>query len=201
MSVSQNNHWLRSARRKTRLFSMLGLLGGLVAGGTPAANAEPGGEVKTIGDWSLVCPKDHSGGVDRLPPCEIVQTVRARRDSQSAVRLAFAHSGARDAFGMHLTLPGDTRASGGVVIRLNDSIDLQYPVSVCESGRCTSEKLIGAKEMAYLRRAHNGFVATVDANANLKRIPLSFSGFNEALDEMARRNRQWARMQLQANIK
>lgn len=184
-SVSMMENYITKSSLKS-----LVVLGVALALTTSPANAASDNKVTSIGDWSLVCFKDRVSVNKNSPPCEIVQVVRPAERDEPALRLAYAYSGRRDIYGMHLTLPKDMRSSAGVVIRLDDALNLQYQVSNCPSTRCYSEATLGTEEMKKLLGANKGLVAIVGANDQLRRIPLSFIGFREALAEMVDRNKK-----------
>ena len=182
-------NWFVLRAPQGQVFSLLfGAVAGLLISAASGAQATDAAEVDVYGDWSLLCVDVDQNS--RVPSCEIVQTVRARGADTSLMRLAYAYNGRNDALGMHLTLPSRIRAASGVVFRIDDSVNIEYPIVTCENDHCYSEKLVSADDVATLRSARDGLVAMIDdATGNLQTVPISLDGFGDAFTEMVHRNR------------
>ncbi len=172
-----------------RLFSLLGTLAVLVFTSPSGASTLA---IEVYQNWSLRCAAEGGGPNNQIPPCEIVQVVRPRDGDAPVLQLAFAYNAKRGVYGVYLVLPNDIRMSGGLVVRLDGAVDLDYRVVWCDGTACISEKLSGEGEIALFKGAGKGFVAVVDGDGSLQTIPLSFLGFNQALTAMIDLNRKWA---------
>lgn len=159
---------------------------------SPSASSLPAHEEQVFGDWLLVCVSEQEA--QGVVPCEIVQAVFKGDGERLVLRLALAHAGDRDLLGLHMTLPADTRQSGGVIMRLNSEIDFEYAVSSCDGNKCVSKGVLYNDQMLALKAAESGFVATVGGDGSLRRIPISVKGLGAAIEAVTKRNIAWAAM-------
>ncbi len=90
-------------------------------------------------------------------------------------------------------LPLGILVAGGVLIRIDDKPDLtDFAITRCEAAGCFVERMLVTKDLKPFETGSKGIIAVMDRDSKPLVIPLSFSGFSEALATMVRRNTQWA---------
>lgn len=192
MLVSNSNRPGKiGVRRKGRRFGLWCCIAAALTFASPCGASTS--TTQAYQDWSLSCAAGGGDTDNEIPPCEIVQIVRPHDSDTPILQLAFAYNARRNAYGVYLVLPKDTRLSGGLVVRLDGVVDLDYQVARCDADACISEKLINDGEMTLFKDAGKGFVAMVKGDGTLRSIPLSFTGFSEALAAMVSLNEKWAK--------
>lgn len=173
----------------------LASLGGSESAAIKSTNAElnqggPADAVNAIhGDWLLRCVENRAG-----PPCEIVQAATMNETGEQVMQFAIAHAGDRDAFGILITLPLGIQIQGGVLLRINETTDIaDYKITRCEQQGCLIERVVSADDLDLFHKSKKGVVAVLDRTGKPMVVPVSFNGFTKALDEMRRKNMEWAK--------
>lgn len=141
------------------------------------------------GDWVVQCTKAAD-----VPPCEIAQAATSKSTGEQIMRIAFAYRGSGERYAVQIRLPLGIRLSQPPLLRLDETTDLEgYGFTRCDAGGCYIERLLGTPEIATLRAAKTGVLAVLGSDGKPMVLPLSFNGFDEALDASALQNTAWAK--------
>lgn len=159
----------------------------LVSGGS-FTHAAPDRQSEVYGDWTVRCvPREN------LPPCDIVQFAKHRESGTQIMQFSVAYGGKGDSYGVQIILPLGILVAGGVLIRIDDETDLtDFAITRCEAVGCFVERMLLSKDIKPFETGSKGIIAVMDRDSRPLVIPLSFSGFSEALATMVRRNTEWA---------
>ncbi len=153
------------------------------------ADTPKGGGNGTIhGDWVLQCARAQD-----TPPCEIAQAAASRSTGEQIMRVAIAYRGSGDRYAVQIRLPLGISLSQKPLLRIDGDTDLDgYGYTRCDADGCYIERLLGVPEINRLRAAKTGMLAVISGDGSPMLLPLSFNGFQEALDASAIQNTAWA---------
>ena len=154
------------------------------------AEAESQGEgANTVfGDWGVRCESRETS-----PPCDMVQVATQNDTGDLVMQFSIAHAGYREAYGIQFVVPLNVLITAGVTLRIDEGPVLPgYGFTRCDQGGCFVERLIDNGELEVFRAGETGLLRVVRHTGVPLTIPLSFTGFSEALNTMTARNRAWA---------
>ncbi len=156
---------------------------------TAATSPAAAGLSDRYSDWSVLC-------ADRpdLPPCEAVQGVQRKEGGEAPLRFSFAYAGQGDRYGVQFQVPLGILVQTAPLIRLDDKTDLtDFRITRCEAEGCFIDRVMTRAELEPFFKATKGLIAVADRTGKPLVLPLSTSGFPQAMQVMTQRNEAWAK--------
>jgi invasion protein IalB len=173
------------------VFGALALAPAFAQDGKPApVSPEPGESTATYGDWILRCQRIGEAG-KAVKICEIVQTVQGGQEGhrQPVAQLAFGRLKLTDPWRVTAHLPSNILLPGMVKFALgdNDPQPMELPWRRCIPQGCFADAALGdAQWKALLARGENGSLEFTDGLARPAKLPISFRGFAQAGEALAK---------------
>lgn len=159
---------------------------------TPAkpapVSADPASTSATYGDWVLRCQRVGDGDKSQRL-CEVAQTLQVQGQQQPIAQVAFGHVNPSEPMRFTVALPNNISLPGSVVLNLGEKEPAPMAMAWrrCVPGACIADATPNAEEMKTIRAAAEpGRLVFKDAAGRDVALPLSFRGFAQAMDALAK---------------
>ncbi|KQO68744.1 hypothetical protein ASF22_19505 [Methylobacterium sp. Leaf87] len=152
-----------------------------------AVPTEPGSTTASFGDWVVRCQR--GGGDKPVRICEAAQTMQIQGQPQPIAQIAVGRLGPGEPLQVTAILPPNVAlpSSVRVVLDEKDTTGVELAWRRCLPGGCVAE---AAAREDWLKRwrlaAEPGRITFKNAAGQEVAIPLSFLGFAQALDALAK---------------
>jgi invasion protein IalB len=150
-------------------------------------NEEPQQTTATYGDWVLQCVTSSSSPATQN--CDMAQVSQLQGKNVPFSRVAITHPDKGATVQLIVQVPVNASFATPVHIQTDDTDSgLSAPFSNCTPGGCFA--IIDVKEevLKKFREAHSvGKMAFADAGGHAVAVPLSFNGFEAALDALLKK--------------
>jgi invasion protein IalB len=151
------------------------------AEGQPAAPAQPQYSInQSVGDWVVRCVQTT---VKSPAPCEVMQTTVNKDNKQRISAFSLAYVPSRDAYAVQVVVPTGVALSKG--LQLGTALN-GAKFNRCERDGCYVEMLLDGAAVASISAAGKSTTIGVVGygQSNEIKLPVSLTGFPEALDRM-----------------
>jgi invasion protein IalB len=153
------------------------------------AQEPQGSQHQVHGDWVVRCVSRKDA-----PPCDMVQVLTHKETRRPIMVFSIGHAGQQEQFGVRIGVPLGVLVSGGAVVRIDDKEELRdFKFTRCLATECQIEALLEPDKLQSFRQGERGFLAILNAEGKPLILPLSLKGFTIAMEEVATRNRSWAK--------
>jgi len=155
---------------------------------TPAPSQTPNRTTTTYADWTLVC--DTRSGPPSQKICEIMQVVQAQVQGKnvpfSIIVVTPPRNGQPGKFVVRV--PSNATLSTNVRIQAGDADPgIAAPFARCGPPGCFADFALSEDVLGKLRAASGaGKVTYADFTGHAVTVPLSFKGFDQAIDALAK---------------
>jgi invasion protein IalB len=154
----------------------------------PAPKA-PDQSSDVYGDWTVRCVAREG-----VPPCEMAQIAANNTTHEQVMRISIAHAGQSESLGVQIQVPLGVLLTGGVLVRVDDKQTVgNFQFTRCEANGCLIEGVVTPETLAPFRKASKGILAVLDRQGKPLVLPLSFEGYEAAMDAMSSKNIRWAK--------
>jgi invasion protein IalB len=176
------------------ILSPLVLAPALAQDAKPAAPApvssDPTTTTASFGDWTLRCQRLGEGD-KAIKVCEIVQTMQATQGQQQqpVAQLAFGRIGKTDPWRITAHLPNNILLPSVVKVALSDKDPkpLELPWRRCAPVGCFADGALSEVQWkAFRAQSDNGTIEFTDSVNRPVKLPVSFRGFAQAADALAK---------------
>lgn len=154
----------------------------------PQSGAQAIAPVSTrFGDWVVFCANRKD-----LPPCEAAQAAKRKDTGEQVMRFSIAYSGADDRYGVQFQVPLGIRVQGDVLIRLDDKTDVSnFQITRCEIDGCFIDRIVRLADLKPFYSSSKGIIAVQDREWRPIVMPISFTGYSQAMQYMIEKNTAW----------
>jgi invasion protein IalB len=150
----------------------------------PAQSETPQRTTATYGDWVVQCEAKDQEPHQKV--CEMAQVFQAQVQSKTIpfTRIALGRPAKGQTLKVAVQVPVNVSFSAKVRIQVSDADPgIAAPFTRCAPGGCFAEFEIMDDVLKKLRAASGpGKISFVDAGGHDISVPLSFNGFNQAID-------------------
>lgn len=154
----------------------------------PAPKA-PDQSSDVYGDWTVRC-----AAREGVPPCEMMQVATNNTTREQVMRISIAHAGQAQSLGVQMQVPLGVLLTGGVLVRVDDKQTVgNFQFTRCETTGCLIESVVTPETLAPFGTAQKGILAVLDRQGKALVLPLSFNGYQAAMDAMSSKNIRWAK--------
>jgi invasion protein IalB len=163
-------------------FSLLILCGAMpLCSGTADAQQQPTSTVYE--DWTLVCTFAFGGGNS----CGLVQVQKVKGQSTAISQIGVSRSTRTDPLKISIEIGPNAWVRNGIQLIVSDKSSISAAFKWCNSIRCVADADLSDADIKSLRAQKDpGKIAYKTASQADVSIPVSFSGFREALDALQR---------------
>ncbi|KIQ03815.1 hypothetical protein RU07_07425 [Agrobacterium tumefaciens] len=167
----------------------------------PIIASEPTVTTALYGSWTLRCmqlpPSQGTEGKTARPAaqsCEIIQSVQLQGQAQPIAQIALGRLPNDKDFTLTALLPVNIAIPGAVQIFGNGKSDAEAKSMLtlawhkCSAGACVATAKPDAATLAIFRKEEAGQLRFVDASGKVLGIPVSWSGFEQAIDALAKKD-------------
>ncbi|MDF3384597.1 hypothetical protein HKX24_16570 [Sulfitobacter sp. M85] len=131
-------------------------------------------------DWVVECFEPNDLGQE----CQIYQRLLLNDGSAIAMVATMAYDPSDTSLLMQFALPLGINIENGVVINIDEDIELSVPISRCTKQGCIFEGVATPGLRDALIEGKTASITVVDPTSQPFVIPLSLSGFGDALDQI-----------------
>tara|TARA_R110002012_G_scaffold47399_1_gene124197 strand:- start:2210 stop:2974 length:765 start_codon:yes stop_codon:yes gene_type:complete len=131
-------------------------------------------------DWVVECFEPNDLGQE----CQIYQRLLINGGSAIAMVATMAYDPSDASLLMQFALPLGINIENGVVINIDEDIELSVPISRCTKQGCIFEGVATPGLRDALIEGKTASITVVDPTSQPFVIPLSLSGFGDALDQI-----------------
>jgi invasion protein IalB len=144
-----------------------------------------------VGDWAVRCALTT---VKSPAPCDVIQLTVNQDTKQRIMSFSLAYVPSRDAYAMQVIVPTGVALSRGMSLAAGERALNGVRFNRCERDGCYVEMLVDAPTVAALSAAGKSTTVTVIGYGqfNEYKLPVSLTGFPEALDRMKGLSRERA---------
>ncbi|WP_339760165.1 invasion associated locus B family protein [uncultured Sulfitobacter sp.] len=149
----------------------------------PAAAQQTYPEPKTrnaVGDWVVECFEPNSIAQE----CQLYQRVLMNNGSAIAMVMVMAFGPPNNTLYIQAALPLGISVANGVNVRIDDAVSLNIPISRCTQQGCLIEGEVNETLENAMRLGTEAAITVLNPTEGAFVIPMSLSGFNEALTEI-----------------
>lgn len=167
----------------------------------PIIASEPTVTTALYGSWTLRCmqmlPSQGTEGKTARPAaqsCEIIQSVQLQGQAQPIAQIALGRLPNDKDFTLTALLPVNIAIPGAVQIFGNGKSDAEAKSMLtlawhkCSAGACVATAKPDAATLANFRKEEAGQLRFIDASGKVLGIPVSWSGFEQAIDALAKKD-------------
>lgn len=154
----------------------------------PPANSAPDQTTASYGDWTLRCNRR----IDLTPPrrfCEMALIVQKPGEAGAQGQVAVGRVARNEPLKVTAVLPPNValKTAPRLVTDGKDALSVELAWTRCISGACFSDASLSDEAVSKLRsRTEAGRIDYRDGTDRDASLPLSFRGFSQALDALAR---------------
>jgi len=152
----------------------------------PPANDAPQRTTATYADWVVQCETQPGPPVQKL--CEMTQTTQVQGKNIPFSRVAVGHPAKGHPTRLVVQLPVNVSFGASVRIRTGDGDPgIAAPFARCAPNGCFADFELKDEVMRKLRAASGvGKLSFADAGGREIDVPISFKGFNQAFEALAK---------------
>lgn len=147
-------------------------------------SSTPQSTTETYGDWILICSAAPTGQV-----CEVDTSLSVRGQAGAIARVAFAKPTREAPLRLIVQTPVNVLIAPGVKVESEakkTAVALVY--RSCTPGGCFAEADLTADQAkAFRGRTEPGQITLTDSSGRAFALPFTFTGFDQALDALARK--------------
>ncbi len=136
------------------------------------------------GDWSVHCVEKK----DDKPGCFMYQNLFNKENKQLVMRVAIGFLEKKNEPVSMMTLPLGVGLRAGVLIQVDDNKSGQAPYEYCDKVGCRVTMKLGKEAVETMRKGKVMNVSFATVQRQKVAVPVSLKGFNEALDEVLKKN-------------
>ena len=147
--------------------------------------SEPRETSATFGDWVARCERVNSGATKKLV-CEAAQAIEIKGQTAPIAQIAFGHAEG-GSIGATVLLPNNISfdKSPTLGVEGDDANQIKLVFMRCTAAGCFAEAKVEAATLtAYRGSDKPGKLVFTDAGERLVKLPFSFRGLAQALDEL-----------------
>lgn len=153
----------------------------------PPVQSEPGVTTASYGDWLLRCQRLDAGNASRL--CEVAQTMQVQGQTAPVAQFAVGRLPGQNGLRATAVLPANVSFPSSVRVteakNTGQGLDLAW--RRCIPGGCFADAIVSETMLKSWRAAAEpGRISFKDADGREIVVPLSFHGFAQALDALAK---------------
>lgn len=158
----------------------------LIAAGVPAGAQQSQSTSATFGEWIVQCASE--AGPPPKKTCQMVQMTRVNGKNITFSRIAIVPAAGRRPAGMEAQFPVNVSLHAPVIVRTGEAdAGFSAPFDRCLPAGCFAEFELKDEIVKRLRAAEGaGKAIFKDAGGHDVAVPMSFKGFREAFDALAK---------------
>ncbi|MFM2485432.1 invasion associated locus B family protein [Celerinatantimonas yamalensis] len=157
-------------------------------------SSTPADTTATYGNWVLHCVRLNRQNKQAQDSCEVVQAVKVEGQPQPILQLAIGRLPGEKTFRMTAVLPVNVLIPGEVHIAIDDKATdkkqdgFDLSLKRCVPNGCVASNVLDKKMQMRIRAGSEGQLRFLDASGQRIAIPLSWSGFSQAMDALESKN-------------
>ncbi|RME35726.1 MAG: invasion associated locus B family protein [Gammaproteobacteria bacterium] len=153
------------------------LLGALLLGGLPGAEARPENG-KSFKNWTVRCEKAKEAETET---CYIFQNLVLKEGGQRVLHIAVGYLPQREEPVALLTLPLGISLPPGGTLQVDDNEPVRFQIERCEPNGCRAGLILKPELLEQFRKGMNAQVTFHDAARRPVSVPVSLQGFTAGL--------------------
>ena len=135
---------------------------------------------KAVGDWVIECFEPNSIAQE----CQLYQRILMNNGSAIAMVMVVAYGPPDDTLYIQAALPLGISVANGVNVQIDDTVSLNIPISRCTQQGCLLEGEVNETLETAMRLGTQASITVLNPSEGAFVIPVSLSGFDEALREI-----------------